>query len=112
MLARSGGLLKRLSLLYQVGLGGKLGNGRQYQSWISLADEIAAIRLALEHDTLAGPVNLTAPQPVRNAEFSAALGAVLHRPAVLTVPRFALRLALGEFADEGVLVSQRVRPSP
>ncbi|HTZ44813.1 MAG TPA: TIGR01777 family oxidoreductase [Jatrophihabitans sp.] len=110
VLAAGGGLLGRLVPLFRLGLGGKLGTGRQYQPWISLADEVGAIRFVLESGRISGAVNLSGPTPVRNSEFTAELGRVLHRPAVLPVPAFALRLALGEFADEGALVSQRVTP--
>ena len=105
----TGGLLGKLLLLYSAGLGGRLGSGRQYWSWISLADEVAAIEHLLVTQ-VSGPVNLTGPEPVQQAEFARTLGAVLHRPAVLPAPAFALRLALGGFADEGVLAGQRVRP--
>lgn len=111
VLASGGGLLGKLRPLFSLALGGTLGSGTQYISWISLADEIAAIRFLLEHDTLSGPVNLTAPTPVTNAEFTETLGAVLNRPAPWVVPGFALRLLLGEFADEGVLAGQRAVPS-
>jgi uncharacterized protein (TIGR01777 family) len=110
VLSAGGGLLKRLVPLFKAGVGGKLSSGRQYQAWITLADEIAAIRHILHSPQLAGPVNLSGPQPVRNDEFSAELGKALHRPALLPVPAFALKLVLGEFADEGVLASQRVVP--
>lgn len=110
VLSASGGLLKRLVPLFKLGAGGKLGPGTQYQAWISLADEIAAIRHILESESLSGPVNLAGPQPVTNKEFSQTLAKVLHRPALAPAPAFALRLALGEFADEGVLISQRVIP--
>jgi uncharacterized protein (TIGR01777 family) len=110
VLSVSGGLLKRLVPLFKLGAGGKLGPGTQYQAWISLADEIAAIRHILESESISGPVNLAGPQPVTNKEFSQTLAKVLHRPALAPAPAFALRLALGEFADEGVLISQRVIP--
>ncbi len=110
VLSASGGLLKRLIPVFKIGAGGKLGSGRQYQAWISLADEISAIRHVLLAEQLYGPVNLVGPAPARNAEFSAELGRVLHRPAIFPTPAVALRLALGEFADEGVLASQRVLP--
>jgi uncharacterized protein (TIGR01777 family) len=109
VLARGGGLLGRLAPIVRAGLGGRLGSGRQYFPWIALADEIAAIRLLLEQD-VAGPVNLTAPDPVTNAEFTKALGRVLHRPTVLPVPGIAARVALGEFANE-VLIGQRAVPA-
>ncbi|GAA4751578.1 TIGR01777 family oxidoreductase [Modestobacter marinus] len=104
-----GGLLGRLLPLFRLGLGGKLASGRQYMPWISLQDEVDAIRFLLTAP-VSGPVNLTAPSPATNAEFTAALAEVVHRPAVFTVPGFALRLALGEFADVGVLAGQRAVP--
>jgi uncharacterized protein (TIGR01777 family) len=108
VLARDGDLLKRLSLLTKAGVAGPLAGGRQFMPWIALADEVGAIRFLLETD-VAGPVNLTAPTPVRNAEFTRTLGRVLHRPTVLPVPGVAVRLALGEFAGE-VLGGQRAVP--
>jgi len=111
VLARKGGLLGRTLPLFRLGLGGRLGSGRQYLSWITLADEVAALNHLLAHDDISGPVNLTAPEPVTNAEFTRALGRALHRPAVLAVPGVALRTVLGrEMADEMVLAGQRVRP--
>jgi uncharacterized protein (TIGR01777 family) len=104
-----GGLLNRLLPLFRLGLGGKLASGGQYMPWISLQDEVDAIRFLLTAP-LSGPVNLSAPNPATNAEFTAALAEVVHRPAVLTVPGFALRLALGEFAEVGVLGGQRAVP--
>lgn len=108
VLSARGGLLGRLAPLVKLGLGGKLGNGRQFMPWISLQDEIEAIRFVLERD-VSGPVNLMAPAPVRNGEFTAALGRVLHRPTLFTVPGSAARIALGEFAGE-VLGGQRAVP--
>jgi len=105
-----GGLLGRLVPLFKAGLGGRLGSGRQYWPWISLRDEVAAIQFLLTADDVCGPVNLTGPEPVTNAEFTAELARQVHRPALVAVPGFALRLALGGFANEGVLVSQRVVP--
>jgi uncharacterized protein len=110
VLSGHGGLLARLRPLFSLYAGGRLGDGRQYLPWVSLTDEIAAIRFALEHDTLAGPVNVTGPVPVTNAEFTRTLAAALHRPAPWTVPGFALRLAFGELADEGILAGQRAVP--
>jgi NAD dependent epimerase/dehydratase family enzyme len=80
-------------------------------SWIAMADEIAAIKFALTNDNLAGPVNLTAPNPVTNADLTKSLARALHRPAFAAVPPFALRLAFGGFADEGLLAGQRVLPN-
>ena len=106
-----GGLLGRLKPILLTGLGGPLGDGLQYQPWISLRDEVAAIRYVLEHDDLSGPVNLTGPDPVPNRELMKALASALHRPAVVPAPAFALRLVLGEFADDGVLKGQRAVPA-
>jgi uncharacterized protein len=110
VLAAHGGLFAKLRPLFAFYLGGRLGSGRQFWPWISLDDEVAAIRFAAEHDTLSGPVNLTGPEPVTNAEFTRVLAAALHRPAPWVVPGFALRLLLGEFAGEGVLGGQRAMP--
>lgn len=108
VLSDQGGLLKRLAPIVKAGIGGKLGDGTQYMPWISLADEVAAIRFVLEHD-IDGPVNLSAPEPVTNAEFTKTLGTVLHRPTILPVPGFAARIVLGEFAGD-VLTGQRAVP--
>jgi len=96
-----GGLMKRLVPLYRAGLGGPLGNGKQYQSWVSLADEIGAIVFLMTAE-LSGPVNLTGPAPVPNAVFSDVLGHALRRPSLLAAPKFGLKLVLGEFADNTV----------
>jgi uncharacterized protein (TIGR01777 family) len=112
VLSGDGGALAKQLPLFRFGLGGKLGDGHQWQSWISLPDEVAAIRHCIDTDALSGPVNLTAPQPVRNAEFTKGLGHALHRPTVFTAPAPILRAALGkEMADELLLVSQRVEPT-
>lgn len=111
VLAHAGGALGRLRLLFSLGLGARLGNGRQYMSWISLEDEVAALRFAISQAALCGPVNLTGPAPVTNAEFTAALGRALGRPTPLVLPGFAVRAALGEFADEGLLAGQRAIPA-
>jgi uncharacterized protein (TIGR01777 family) len=111
VLASSGGALRRLRPLFSVGLGARLGNGRQYMSWISLDDEVRALQFAISSSRLAGPVNFTGPAPVTNAEFTAALGRAVHRPTPLMMPGFAVRAALGEFADEGLLNGQRVIPA-
>jgi uncharacterized protein len=110
VLAGHGGLLARIRPVFSLYAGGRLGSGHQYLPWVSLTDEIAAIRFALEHDTLAGPVNVTGPTPVTNTEFTRTLATALHRPAPWTVPGFALRLVFGEFADEGILAGQRAVP--
>lgn len=108
VMSPDGGAFGRLLRLFRLGLGGPLGDGRMWWSWITMADEVAALRFLLVHD-VHGPVNLTGPEPVRNAELTAALGRALHRPAVLPVPRFALHVRLGAFAEE-VTASQRVLP--
>jgi hypothetical protein len=99
-----------LGLVFRAGLGGRLGSGRQYWPWISLTDEIDAIRFLLTAD-IAGPVNLTGPEPVTNADFARVMGRVVHRPTVLNVPRFAISLALGEFGRSSVLAGQRAVPA-
>jgi uncharacterized protein (TIGR01777 family) len=109
VLAGDSDLMKRLRPLVQLGIAGKLGNGRQYFPWITLRDEIRAITFVLTHD-ISGPVNLTAPAPVTNAEFTRAIGRVLHRPTVLPAPAFGVRIVLGEFAGE-VLGGQRAVPA-
>jgi uncharacterized protein (TIGR01777 family) len=110
VLGPGGGLLGPMLPLFRLGLGFRMGNGRQWMSWISLADEVGAIEFLLTADQIAGPVNLTAPAPVRNADFAGTFGKVLHRPAVLPVPAVAMRLGLGEFGSES-LASQRVLPA-
>ena len=109
VLAGRGGILGPLLPLFRLGLGARLGTGRQYLSWISRTDEVRAIRFLLDHADMAGPVNLTAPAPVTNAEFTAALARAVHRPALLTVPAVALRAGLGEASGE-LLGSLRVLP--
>ncbi|MBX7431624.1 TIGR01777 family oxidoreductase [Mycobacterium sp. Y57] len=111
VMAPSGGMLGRLRPLFSLGLGARLGNGRQYLSWISLEDQVRAVLFAIAHDDLAGPVNVTGPAPVTNAEFTAALGRSVNRPTPLMVPGFALRAVLGEFAEEGLLGGQRAIPA-
>jgi uncharacterized protein (TIGR01777 family) len=108
VLDRRADLLKRLVPITKAGIAGPIGSGRQYLPWISLADEIGAIRFLLEHD-VAGPVNLTAPAPVTNREFTKTLGRVLHRPTVFPVPGFAVRVVAGELATEAT-IGQRAVP--
>jgi hypothetical protein len=111
VLSPEGGALKRQLPLFKVGIGGRLGSGRQYQSWIALDDEVVAIMFALENESLSGPVNLTAPHPVTNAEFTKTLGAVLGRPTVVAAPKFGLSAVLGhELVSEMLLAGQRVMP--
>lgn len=109
VLSGEGGMLAQQLLLYKLGLGGPLGSGRQWWSWVSLADELGAIEHLLTAD-VSGPVNLTGPAPVRQRDFASALGRVLHRPALLPAPGFALKAALGEFAEEGILAGQKAPP--
>jgi len=108
VLAAKGDALASLLPLFKLGLGGKLGSGRQWMSWISLDDLIEIILRALTDKTLAGPVNAVAPNPLTNYEFTKALGRILKRPTVFGVPAFALRLAVGEMADALLLASTRV----
>ncbi len=110
VLAKDGGLLQRVAMLFRLGLGGRLGDGRQSMSWVSLDDLVAILRRALEDDAFRGPVNAVSPSPVTNAEFTRVLGRVLKRPTILPVPAFALRFVLGEMADALLLSSCRVRP--
>jgi len=109
VVSSKGGAWKRLLPIFRLGVGGKVGSGKQYWSFISLRDEVAALIALLEDERYRGPVNLTAPHPVTNAEVTAAMGRVLGRPTVLPVPAFAIKAALGEFSQD-VLGSQRVLP--
>ncbi|MHA3021030.1 TIGR01777 family oxidoreductase [Mycobacterium sp. BMJ-28] len=111
VLAPSGGALGRLRPLFGLGLGARLGNGRQYFPWITLEDQVRALLFAIGHDELSGPVNFTGPAPVTNGAFTTALGRALNRPTPMIVPGFALRAVLGEFADEGLLFGQRAIPA-
>ena len=110
VLGRNGGAFAKLVKPFRFFLGGYLGNGRQWFSWIHLEDEVAAIKFLLENEHLKGVFNLTAPQPVTMKEFCKILGKVLHRPARLNVPAFAARLAFGEMANEMLLSGQKVLP--
>jgi len=109
VLAPDGGALARMLPVFKLFAGGRLGSGEQMWSWISLADEVAALEYLLDHD-IEGPVNLTAPNPVSNRQFATTLGEVLGRPAILPAPAPALRLVLGEMAEELVLTSMDIRP--
>ncbi|MEU8890990.1 TIGR01777 family oxidoreductase [Streptomyces sp. NPDC048442] len=109
VVARGGGAWGRLFPIFRAGLGGRLGSGRQYWSFIALHDEVAALRHLIDTESLSGPVNLTAPEPVTNREVTAAMGRVLHRPTLFAVPKPVLQVALGELAGD-VLGSQRVVP--
>jgi uncharacterized protein len=110
VLSPSGGLLSRLRPLFSLGLGAQIGNGRQYMPWISLEDEVRALLFTISHE-LSGPVNLTGPAPVTNAEFTTSLGRAVNRPTPLFVPGPAARVAIGEFAAEGLLAGQRAIPA-
>ncbi|HZQ55074.1 MAG TPA: TIGR01777 family oxidoreductase [Bryobacteraceae bacterium] len=109
VLGRNGGALQKMLTPFKFGVGGRLGSGRQWMSWIHLDDLVALLVFAAESPALSGPVNGSSPAPVTNAEFTAVLSNALHRPAVFPVPRLALRLALGELADY-LFVSERVAP--
>ena len=112
VLSRQGGALGKMMLPFKLGIGGKLGSGDQYFSWVTLQDTVRAIRFLLEHEEMEGPVNLSAPEPVTNQEFTKALGKALGRPTVLPVPGFALKTLMGkELAEEALLEGQRVRPA-
>jgi uncharacterized protein (TIGR01777 family) len=109
VLSRRGGALPRLVTPFRLGLGGRVGSGRQWWSWISLSDLVSAYRHAVEGD-LEGPANASAPGAVRNEEFVKALGSVLHRPTVLPLPAFAVRMAFGQMGEELLLGGRRVAP--
>jgi uncharacterized protein (TIGR01777 family) len=112
VLGPNGGMLSRVLVPFRLGLGGRLGSGRQYLSWVSLDDAVAAILRALDHASLTGPVNVTAPSPVTNAEFTRTLGRVLRRPTRLPTPLLPLRLVYGRELVEGLLLGgQRVLPA-
>ena len=112
VLSGRGGVLPKMLLPFKFGVGGKLGSGRQWVSWIALEDEANAIVHLLGNDTLSGPFNLTVPNPVTNADMTKAIGAALHRPTLIPAPAFALKAALGaEMAGELLLVSQRALPT-
>lgn len=111
VLARDGGALDKMLPPFRLGLGGPLGDGAMWMSWIHLHDLVAAIRFCADTPELSGPVNALAPNPVRNRDFTRALGHALGRPALLPAPAFALRLALGEMADELLLASTRAVPT-
>lgn len=110
VLDRSAGLLKTLTLVFNLMIGGKIGDGRQWMPWITLRDWVSAAMFLLDHDEIAGPVNIVGPNPTRNAEFSKALGRVMRRPALFPAPRFGVRLVMGEFGNEAI-DSLRVVPA-
>jgi uncharacterized protein (TIGR01777 family) len=110
ILAKEGGALKKMLPPFRMGIGGRIGSGKQWMSWIALDDVIAALKFALTNESLVGPVNFVAPNPVRNAEFTKTLGGVLSRPTIFPIPAFGVRFAFGEMADALLLSSQRVEP--
>lgn len=110
VLAAEGGALKRMLPIFRLGLGGRLGNGKQWIGWIAVGDMVRAVFHVLNSSMFQGPVNLVAPNPVTNAEFTHALGHTLHRPAIIPAPAVALRVALGEIADAALLASTRAVP--
>ena len=111
MLSAQGGALAQMLTPFRLGVGGIVGNGRQYWSWISLEDLTHAFLHAISNDSLRGPVNFVSPHPATNTEFTKALGKALHRPTVLPMPAFAAKMALGEMATELLLASARIIPS-
>jgi len=111
VLSGTGGALAKMLPPFRLGLGGVMGSGRQYMSWIAIDDVVGAIEHLLLADTVVGPVNLVAPDPVSNREFTKTLGRVLRRPTILRLPAFAIRLGLGEVADELLLASTRAQPA-
>jgi uncharacterized protein (TIGR01777 family) len=110
IIAREGGMLAKMLTPFKMGMGGKVGSGKQYISWVSIDDAVNAVKLALHNDSIRGPLNIVAPKPVTNEVFTKTLGHVLSRPTALAMPAFAVRLAFGEMADEMLLVSQCVIP--
>ena len=106
----TGGMIKRQLLPFKLGLGGKIGDGKFWLSWITLEDEVRALRFAIDNSSIEGALNLTAPNPVTNADYTKALGAALHRPTVVPIPTAALKLLLGAELVDTLLVSQRVLP--
>jgi hypothetical protein len=110
VISRDGGVLAKMLLPFRLGVGGQFGSGRQWMSWISIDDYPRIVSFLLLNETLRGPMNIVAPNPVTNKEFSRALARVLGRPSIFGVPKFALDLAFGEMAEDTVLASQRAVP--
>ena len=110
ILSKNGGMLAKLLTPFKMGMGGKVGSGKQFISWVAIDDAVDAIKLALRDETFRGPVNVVSPNPVSNEVFTKTLGHVLSRPTALAMPAFAARLAFGEMADEMLLASQMVVP--
>lgn len=111
VLSGSGGALERMLLPFRLGLGGRVGDGRQWLSWLSLDDAVTALRYAIDGPTLQGAINVTSPAPVTNAEFTDALGRALNRPTLIPIPKFALRAVFSEMADATLIASQRAVPA-
>jgi uncharacterized protein (TIGR01777 family) len=109
ILSAKGGALTQMLPPFKLGLGGRLGSGQQWMSWIALDDVVGLLKAAISDEKASGPVNVVAPTPVRNSEFTQVLASALHRPAIFPAPAFALRLLLGEMADALLLSSQQVR---
>ena len=110
VLSGKGGALPKMLTPFKLGVGGRLGSGQQWMSWIAIEDVVGIIRNAIANEQVSGPVNVVAPNPVRNEEFTRLLAAMLHRPAIFPAPAFVLRLAMGEMADAVLLSSDRVKP--
>jgi hypothetical protein len=110
ILSAEGGALPTMLTPFKYGIGGRLGSGYQWMSWIALEDVVEIVRSAIASGEFSGPVNVVAPNPLRNSEFTRIVAAALHRPAIFSAPAFALRIALGEMADPLLLASQRVIP--
>lgn len=111
VLSKDGGALATMLLPFKIGVGGVIGDGKQWMSWISLDDEIRAIEFVLEHEEVRGAVNLVSPNPVTNQEFTSVLGDVLYRPTFIPLPEFAISMLLGEMGDELLLSSTRAKPA-
>ena len=111
VLAKEGGALPTMARPFRLGVGGRIGSGQQWMSWVTLRDVVAILRMALDNGAPRGPINVVSPQPVRNAEFTSLLASALHRPALFPALAFALRLMLGEMADALLLSSQRAEPA-
>ena len=111
VLAREGGALPSMLLPFRLGLGGRVGSGQQYWSWVALDDVVGVILFALHNDTLRGAVNVVSPEPARNEEFVRALGEVLHRPTILPLPAFVVRTLMGEMGEAALLASAQVEPA-
>jgi hypothetical protein len=111
VLSPRGGALKQMLPPFKLGLGGRLGSGRQYMSWIALEDLLGVIQFALTNDSLRGPVNTVAPNAITNAQFTKTLGQVLHRPTIFPVPSFVVKTLFGQMGEELLLASQRVEPA-